>query len=287
MTSFDIFILVFLASSVLIAFLRGFVKSAISFAGLIFIAYLAFNLGFLFAPIIETYLMSNALSVVVTAVILFILFLVIISFINGVLFLIVSPISGGLIDRFIGLLFGLVRGCVLASFVFYIMIIVDPSLEVKDKSDVFYDNNDLPVWAKSSESLLLLSRGAGIVSGFMPENFNKVLNKAIMESKDSKGGFGLPNSRIENIHNLNRIFTMMPDGVLDEMSQKDLIKLQDQSADPHEKVKILEGMARQYQRYISDRASYRSEDIKKINKKYHDVISSLNEEIGRYNSMVE
>ena len=79
----------------------------------------------------------------------------------------------------------------------------------------------------------------------------------------------------------------MPDSVLDEMSQKDLIKLQDQSADPHEKVKILEDMARQYQRYISDRASYHSEDIKKINKRYHDVISSLNKEINRYNSMVE
>lgn len=287
MTSFDILVLSFLAFSVIFAFLRGFVKSAISFAGLIFIAFLAFNLGFLFSPVIEMYLMSHALSVVVTATVLFILFLVIISFINGVLFILVSPLSGGLIDRFVGLLFGLIRGCILASFVFYVMILVDPSLEVKDKSDVFYDNHDLPGWAKNSESILLLSRGAGLVSSFIPENFSKMLNKAIMESKDSKGEFDLPNNRIENIHNLNRVFGMMPDSVLEDMSQKDLIKLQDQSADPHEKVKILENMARQYQRYISDKASYHSEDIKKINKKYHDVISSLNKEIGRYNSMVE
>ena len=128
MTSFDILVLSFLAFSVIFAFLRGFVKSAISFAGLIFIAFLAFNLGFLFSPVIEMYLMSHALSVVVTATVLFILFLVIISFINGVLFILVSPLSGGLIDRFVGLLFGLIRGCILASFVFYVMILVDPSI---------------------------------------------------------------------------------------------------------------------------------------------------------------
>ncbi len=287
MTSFDILVLSFLASSIIFAFLRGFVKSAISFAGLIFIAFLAFNLGFLFSPIIEMLLLSHALSVVVTATVLFILFFVIMSFINGVLFVLVSPLAGGLIDRFVGLLFGLIRGCILASFVFHIMTLVYPSLEVKDKSDVFYDNHGLPGWAKNSESILLLSRGAGLVSNFIPENFSKILNKSIMESKNSKGGFDLPNNRIKDIHRLNRVFGMMPDSVLDEMSQKDLIKLQDQSADPHEKVKILEDMARQYQRYISDRASYHSEDIKKINKRYHDVISSLNKEINRYNSMVE
>lgn len=287
MTSFDIFVLFFLATSVFFGFFRGFIKSAISFAGLIFIAFLSSNLGFLFAPIIEKYLMSHALSVVVTATILFVIFLVIMSFINGIVYLIVSPISGGLIDMFIGLFFGLVRGCVLVSCAFYIMVLIVPALDVKDKSDIFYDNKDLPGWAKNSESLLLLSRGADLISEFIPENFNKVLHKAILESQDSKGDFDMPSSRIGNIHNLNKIFSMMPDSVLDEISQKDLITLQDQSADPHEKVRILEEMARQYQRYIGDKASYHSEDIKKINKQYHNVVSTLNEEISKYNSMVE
>lgn len=286
MTQFDILVLVFLSLSSLFAFFKGFMKSAISFAGLLFIAFLSFNLSFLFAPLIEKFLISHSWSVVVMASILFVIFLVVMSFISSVVFIIVSPLCGGIIDRFMGILLGFARGCIILSFIFYIITIATPSLDVRDKSDVFYDNKALPTWAKNAESLMLLARGARIVSEFIPQNFNKVLRSAILESRDSKGNFDMPSDRIEDIHSLNKVFSLLPSEVLEEMSQKDLITLQDHSAEPYKKVRILEDMANKYQRYINDKASYGAEDIKRINKKYHDVVSSLNEEISRYNSLI-
>jgi Uncharacterized membrane protein, required for colicin V production len=135
MTQFDILVLVFLSLSVLLAFFKGFVKSAVSFAGLIFIVFLSFTLSFLFSPLIEKFLMSHSWSVVVMASILFVIFLVIMSFINSMLFIVVSPLCGGIIDKFMGLLLGFARGCVILSFIYYIMTLATPSLDVRDKSE--------------------------------------------------------------------------------------------------------------------------------------------------------
>jgi uncharacterized membrane protein required for colicin V production len=247
---------------------------------------LAMKLSGMFPSLFAKYVMSHSVAVIVSSVVLLIVFLFVISSINGIIFTFISPLCGGFIDRSFGLIFGFVRGCILVSFSFYILTLAIPSLGIKDKSDVFGDNLRLPTWARNSETLLLLSRGADFISTIVPEDFNKELHKSIMESKDSKGDFSISPDRIDNIRNLNKIFSILPDDVMNSIPQKDLIELQDHMSPASKKVSILENIAGRYQRYVNSKTYY-GKDVEKINKEYYEVISSIEEEIVKYNSMIE
>lgn len=282
-TQFDFSMISIMVVSIVFAFLNGLIKSTFSFLGLLIAASLAMKLSGIFSALLIKYVISQSVAVIVTSMILFIVFLFVIHSINGIIFTFISPLCGGFIDRAFGLIFGFIRGCILTSFCFYILALMIPSLDVKDKSDVFSDNLDLPTWARNSESLLLLSRGADFISTFIPEEFSKSLNKSVMESRDSKGKFSISRERIENIRDLNKIFSMLPDQVINSIPQKDFIALQDQMTPSSKKVRILENIAKLYQKHINSKTYY-GKDVEKVNKRYHLVISSIEEEIRKYNS---
>ncbi|MCH9753615.1 MAG: CvpA family protein [Alphaproteobacteria bacterium] len=285
-TQFDFFVLAVIGVSIIFAFLNGFVKSLFSFVGMVIAVVLAMKLSGLFSALFIKYVMSNSLAVVVSAIMLLIVFLFVLSSINGILLTFISPLCGGFIDRSFGLIFGFIRGCVIVSFVFYIMVLLIPALDVKDKSDVFGDNLRLPKWARNSETLILLSRGADFISSIVPSHFNDSLQRSVMESKDSKGDFSISPDRIDNIRSLNKIFSVLPEDVMNSIPQKDLITLQDHMAPARKKVKILENIAKRYQRHVNSKTYY-GKDVDKINKEYHEIISSIEEEINKYNSIIE
>lgn len=285
-TQFDFIILSIIGLSVIFGFFKGFVKSGLSFCGLVIAVLLAIELSELFSSFFSKYVISHSMAVVVSAIVLSILFLIIISIINGILFGFIEPICGGIIDRSFGLCFGFIRGCIYVSFVFYLLVFAVPELNVKDKSDVFGDNLKLPKWARNSETLLLLSRGGSLVAGIIPEHFNNQLYKSIIESKDSSGNFNITYDSVEDVKNLNKIFSMLPEAVIDEISEKDLITLQDQMAPAAVKVKILENISTQYQNYVNSKTYYDDKDINNINKRYHQVMTAIEEEIAKYNATI-
>jgi len=287
MTQFDFLVLSIIGISVIFAFFQGLVKSVLSFIGLVTAVVLAVQLSDLFSSLFMKYVASHSMAVIVSASVLCIVFLIIISIIKGILFSFIEPFCGGIIDRSFGLCFGFIRGCVYASFIFYLLVLAIPELNVKDESDVFNDNLRLPTWARNSESLLLLSRGSSFVASMMPEKFNNQLYKSIIESKDTNGNFNIKVDSVENMRNLNKIFSMIPETVLNEIPEQDFITLQDQAAPASSKVQILETIAQQYQSYVNSKKHYDKKDIASVNKTYHRVMTSIEEEIAKYNAVIE
>lgn len=286
-TQFDFIILSIIGISVIFGFFKGFVRSALSFCGLIIAVLLAIELADLFSSFFSKYVISHSMAVVVSAITLSIVFLIVISIINGILFSFIESICGGLIDKSFGLCFGFVRGCVYVSFAFYLLVFAIPELNVKDKSDIFGDNLRLPKWARNSETLLLLSRGASVVAHIVPEHFNNQLYKSILESKDGSGNFNITHNNVDDVKSLNKIFSMLPEAVMDEIPEKDFITLQDQIAPATVKVKILESISTRYQNYVNSKAYYDDKDIDSVNKTYHEVMTAIENEIAKYNATVE
>ena len=125
----DWFILVVLVASGLISFSRGFTKEFLSLFLWVAAFIAAISLEFLATPKINEYIGNPEISKILSYVVVFIVFI----FIGGILIKFISKIikwSGASgFDRFLGVLFGLIRGLIV---LFVIFLLLPSSLKTTD-----------------------------------------------------------------------------------------------------------------------------------------------------------
>ena len=125
----DWFILVVLVASGLISFSRGFTKEFLSLFLWVAAFIAAISLEYLATPKIDEYIGNPEISKILSYVVVFIVFI----FIGGILIKLISKIikwSGASgFDRFLGVLFGLIRGLIV---LFVIFLLLPSSLKTTD-----------------------------------------------------------------------------------------------------------------------------------------------------------
>tara|TARA_B100000513_G_scaffold165185_1_gene81413 strand:+ start:40 stop:630 length:591 start_codon:yes stop_codon:yes gene_type:complete len=125
----DWFILVVLVASGLISFSRGFTKEFLSLFLWVAAFIAAISLEYLATPKIDQYIGNPEISKILSYVVVFIVFI----FIGGILIKFISKIikwSGASgFDRFLGVLFGLIRGLIV---LFVIFLLLPSSLKTTD-----------------------------------------------------------------------------------------------------------------------------------------------------------
>ena len=125
----DWFILVVLVASGLISFSRGFTKEFLSLFLWVAAFIAAISLEYLATPKINEYIGNPEISKILSYVVVFIVFI----FIGGILIKFISKIikwSGASgFDRFLGVLFGLIRGLIV---LFAIFLLLPSSLKTTD-----------------------------------------------------------------------------------------------------------------------------------------------------------
>ena len=125
----DWFILVVLVASGLISFSRGFTKEFLSLFLWVAAFIAAISLEYLATPKIDEYIGNPEVSKILSYVVVFIVFI----FIGGILIKFISKIikwSGASgFDRFLGVLFGLIRGLIV---LFVIFLLLPSSLKTTD-----------------------------------------------------------------------------------------------------------------------------------------------------------
>ena len=125
----DWFILVVLLASGLISFSRGFTKEFLSLFLWVAAFIAAISLEYLATPKIDEYIGNPEISKILSYVVVFIVFI----FIGGILIKFISKIikwSGASgFDRFLGVLFGLIRGLIV---LFVIFLLLPSSLKTTD-----------------------------------------------------------------------------------------------------------------------------------------------------------
>ena len=125
----DWFILVVLVASGLISFSRGFTKEFLSLFLWVAAFIAAISLEYLATPKIHEYIGNPEISKILSYVVVFIVFI----FIGGILIKFISKIikwSGASgFDRFLGVLFGLIRGLIV---LFVIFLLLPSSLKTTD-----------------------------------------------------------------------------------------------------------------------------------------------------------
>lgn len=284
LTTFDILILAIVLISTIFGFYRGFIGSFLSFAGWLVAMYLGFAAGPLLAPFFSSFTISDSMASVIGSFAIFLIIAIIISLFNSFLNRYLENYPSGIIGKSSGLVLGFFRGCFLAVILFYIIILVIPTLNVQDEDMFREESSDIPEWAKKSETIILLKRGTDLIAWVVPKTFEQELQQSIIDSTDEQGRVELPNTKAEKIRSVNKLLNSLPKDVIDKTSDTDLITLQDTGADPEDKARILEKIADQYHQYnnskmIDGMSKY---EIEQNNQQYHKIMMMLEGEIVKY-----
>ena len=168
----DAVILVILLISAIFGFIRGFVKETLSVAGWIGAVFLSLYLFPLLQPIAREFILNLLIADILTGAVIFILSLVILSYISHAISEKVKASSLGALDRSLGIFFGLARGVVLLGIAWLIFV-------------QFIPEKDRPDWVLQAKMLPLIEGSGEFVARLLPPDMQENLNISRESDKDT------------------------------------------------------------------------------------------------------
>ncbi|WP_339632299.1 CvpA family protein [uncultured Sneathiella sp.] len=168
----DAVILVILLISAIFGFIRGFVKETLSVAGWIGAVFLSLYLFPLLQPIAQGFILNLLIADILTGAVIFILSLVILSYISHAISEKVKASSLGALDRSLGIFFGIARGVVLLGIAWLIFV-------------QFIPEKDRPDWVLQAKMLPLIEGSGEFVARLLPPDMQENLNISRESDKDT------------------------------------------------------------------------------------------------------
>ncbi|MFQ3306880.1 MAG: membrane protein required for colicin V production [Candidatus Midichloriaceae bacterium] len=158
---------VIIGISILFAFYRGFISSAISLMGWI----LSIILTYEFYPFVEQqlslFIKSKIFVVILGSSGLLIFMLLLFGIINSLFYKLAGDLKKSFMDRSIGALFGLIRGFLIVSFLFLCFSI---SLRVISGHKNNLEEKDYPIIITNAVTFELIEKGANSLESLLPDS---------------------------------------------------------------------------------------------------------------------
>ncbi len=164
MNTLDLIVISVVGLSALFAFVRGFVREALSIVAWIGAALVAYYGYASFLPLVGRFLPNLLAAQLTTAGLLFVVSLLVFSVVVGVVSDKVRSSRLGSVDRTLGLIFGLARGVLVVCLGYLVTVdVIDPN-DWPPKPEV------LPGWIASARLRPYLERGAGPLAQWLPHD---------------------------------------------------------------------------------------------------------------------
>ena len=173
LNNLDVIILVITAISAVIALCRGLVKEVLSIVGWILAAIVVFYLLPILTPFAKTYIASSIMASIVTALLILIVFYIVWILSTDKMIGKIRSSKLSSLDRVLGLLFGLVRACLI---VILFNILVSWVLPEESKEGMF----------KDSRYFTLAGEFAKPIEGLIPEETKDLLKDKNKKTDDKK-----------------------------------------------------------------------------------------------------
>ncbi|WPY00617.1 CvpA family protein [Candidatus Trichorickettsia mobilis] len=189
---FDIIVLTIITTSSMLGMYRGLIKLSISFVAFM----LSFLAAYFLYPFVELilvrYLDSAVVIMILSSISSYLISLLILGVVTAKLHIMVENISGGIVDRFLGLVAGFIRGGIIVVIIFVIITILASTsyLKAETMADIIQhcDSEKHPKWLTNSlTSPYLEQTSSGLIS-FISISFlesiklpkpNKTMNDSI------------------------------------------------------------------------------------------------------------
>lgn len=162
----DVIILIGIALSMLVAFIRGFVKEMLSILGLVLFIAISANLSPVLLPWMNQYIESKTLSYVVIVLLIMAFFYAIWIISTDKLIAKIRTSTLSFMDRLFGLLFGFLRAVLILGFCFLVVKITLPE-ELKDGP------------LKESRYFIMAKSCSDLIEKMLPEEFIKNTVKSV------------------------------------------------------------------------------------------------------------
>ena len=203
----DAVILVILLISAVFGFIRGFVKETLSVAGWIGAIFISLYLFPLLQPIAQGFILNKLIADILTGAVIFILSLVILSYISHAISEKVKASSLGALDRSLGIFFGIARGFILLGIIWLIFV-------------QFIPEKDRPEWILQAKMLPIVEGSGAFVARLLPPDMQENLNISKESDKDT-------------VDRIKEKYDALPDGVKDGLknSVDDAVKILDKGYD--------------------------------------------------------
>ncbi len=150
LNNLDVIILIITAVSALIALCRGFIKEVLSIVGWVLAAIIVFYTLPVLTPLSQKYIASSLMASLVTALIVLIIFYIIWLLSTDKMIGKVRSSKLSALDRFLGLLFGILRACLLVVLFNILMTLVLPE---ESESGIFKESRYFTLAGKFAEPL--------------------------------------------------------------------------------------------------------------------------------------
>jgi membrane protein required for colicin V production len=158
----DLVILAILLISGLLALSRGFVKEVLSIGGWVIATVAALELFPLLQPVVRRYIDQNLIAVSIAAVGIFVVVLTLASLLSSAISRRVQRSEIGVLDRSLGFLFGLLRGAVVISLAYLVLV-------------QFLTRDEQPDWLRSARAMPAIEYSADLLARLAPEDVRKGL----------------------------------------------------------------------------------------------------------------
>ncbi len=203
----DAVILVILLISAIFGFVRGFVKETLSVAGWIGAVFLSLYLFPLLQPIAREFILNLLIADILTGAVIFILSLVILSYISHAISEKVKASSLGALDRSLGIFFGIARGAILLGIAWLVFV-------------QFIPEKDRPEWILQAKLLPIIEGSGEFVARLLPPDMQENLNISKESDKDT-------------MDRLKEKYDELPEGVKDGLKSgvDDAVNLLDKGYD--------------------------------------------------------
>lgn len=162
----DVVILIGVAVSMLVAFIRGFVKEVLSIIGLILFVVLTIYLSPLFVPWMNQYIASKPMAQFVVFLMIMAIFYAVWIIGTDKLIMRIRTSTLSFMDRLFGLIFGFIRAVIILGFCFLVVKVVLPE-ELKDGA------------LKESKYFMMAGTCSEWLEKMLPEDFIKDTMKSV------------------------------------------------------------------------------------------------------------
>lgn len=167
----DIAVVIVVLISGVLAFLRGFVREALGIAAWIGAAFIAMQVQPMTMGIAMDLIGMEVIAKYGSWVVIFLIALIILSIVSGALSNMIKDTSLNALDRSLGFVFGLARGALLISVVYFL------------GAQLMNKNAPPPEWLAQAKTYPLIQRGADMVAVFVPRDQSEEAARALEEKR--------------------------------------------------------------------------------------------------------
>lgn len=176
----DITVISIISISTIFALFRGFIKAVLSLVAWGASLYLAFIAHPNSLAYVSAKIHNDKAAMIVAFLAVFVVIFILISILNALIIKAMGKLSGGFVDRTLGLIFGAARGIAIVCLIFFSINLTSKMLHIGNNPD-----RPGPEWFAKASTYEIMDMATSMMLSMLPADLPEQLEKSVAKVKDA------------------------------------------------------------------------------------------------------